>query len=450
MAPSPTGWAHLGSARTALFNLLYARHHGGTFVLRLDDTDLERNRPEYEQGIYDSFRWLGMTWDEGADVGGPYGPYKESELLDAYREEAAKLIASGAAYRCYCTAEELAAEREAARAAGRQSYKYSRRCLTNPPAGRTEFVVRFRVPQGETAFTDLVRGEIRFDNEELGDPVIVKSNGWPTYNFASPIDDVRMGITHVFRSEEHVPNTPLQLMFWDAMGAARPLLGHFPVVLGKDGKKLSKRLHPEARLDLFREEGYLPEALLNYLALLGWNPGTEQEIFSLDELVRAFDVDRVQRAGAQFDREKLDWMNGQYIRALSDAELAGRLRPYLPDLPESMLEPAATALKDRMKRLDEAGPYLGYLKQAPPPLTLKDGQREMLEAAVKGLEDVEWTAPEIESALEAVREAGAWSKGKFLTPIRESVAGKVAPPIQHTLSLLSKPEALARMRRVLT
>jgi len=451
MAPSPTGWAHLGSARTALFNLLFARHNGGQFVLRLDDTDLERNRPEYEQGIYDSFHWLGLAWDEGPDVGGPHGPYRQSERLDTYRDQAARLIASGAAYRCYCTPEELEAERAAARAGGRPRYKYSRRCLTHPPAGRTEFVVRFRVPEGETTFTDLVRGDLRFDNGEFGDPVIVKSNGWPTYNFASPVDDVQMAITHVFRSEEHLPNTPVQLMVIDAMGSPRPeALAHFPVVLGKDGKKLSKRLHPETRLDLFRELGYLPEALLNYLALLGWNPGTEQEIFSLDELIGVFDLARVQRAGAMFDWEKLDWMDGHYIRALSDEELARRLRPYLPDLPESTIAAAAPALKERLKRLGEAGDYLGYLTQPPPPPELKNGQREMLEAAVDRLEDVEWTAPEIESALEGVREAGGWSRGKFLTPIRESVAGRVTPPIHHTLALLSKPEALARMRRVLT
>ena len=451
MAPSPTGWAHLGSARTALFNLLFARQNGGEFVLRLDDTDLERNRPEYERAIYDSFHWMGLDWDEGPDVGGPHGPYRQSERLDTYREQAARLIASGAAYRCYCTAEELAAERAAARAQGRPRYAYSRRCLTDPPAGRTEFAVRFAVPPGETTFTDLVRGELRFDNDAFGDPVIMKSNAWPVYNFASPVDDVLMGITHVFRSEEHLPNTPVQLMLVDAMGVPRPeAIAHLPVVLARDGRKLSKRLHPEARLDLFREEGYLPEALLNYLALLGWNPGTEQEVFSFDELVRAFDVARVQRAGAMFDREKLDWMNGEYIRALSDDELARRLRPFLPDLPEATIAAAAPALKERLKRLGEARDYLGYLKEPPPPPELKNGQREMLEAALDRLEDVEWTAPEIESALEGAREAGGWSRGTFLTPIRESVAGRVTPPIQYTLALLPKPEALARMRRVLT
>ena len=451
MAPSPTGYVHLGSARTALFNLLFARRHGGRFVLRVDDTDLERNRPDYELAIYDGFHWLGLEWDEGADAGGPFGPYRQSERLDTYREQAARLLASGAAYRCYCTPEELAAEREAARARRQPRYKYSRRCLTDPPSGRFEFVVRFQVPPGETMFTDLIRGEVRFDNGEFGDPVLVKSNGWPTYNFASPIDDALMGITHVFRGEEHLSNTPVQLMLLDAMGLPRPqAVAHFPVIVGKDGKKLSKRHHPETRLSLYEELGYLPEALLNYLALLGWNPGTEQEIFSQAELVAAFDISRVQRASAMFDWDRLDWINGQYIRALSDEELARRLRPFLPDLPEATIAAAAPALKERLPRLDKAAELLGYLKEPPPAPVLKNGQREMLEAALAGLRDVEWSVPAIEAALEAVREDRGWSRGKFFTPIREAVAGRVSPPLFDTLALLPKPDALARMSRVLT
>ena len=450
MAPSPTGYVHLGSARTALFNLLFARGRGGTFVLRIDDTDLERSRADYEQAIYEGFRWLGLAWDEAPDVGGPYGPYRQSERLDTYREHAARLLASGAAYRCYCTPEELEAERQAARAR-RTRYKYSRRCLTNPPAGRTEFVVRFQVPSGETTFTDLIRGELRFANDEFGDPVIVKSNGWPTYNFASPIDDALMEITHVFRGEEHLPNAPLQLLFTDALGIGRPeAMAHFPVIVGRDGKKLSKRLHPETRLGLYQELGYLPEAMMNYLALLGWNPGTEQELFSFDELVRAFDIGRVQRANAMFDWDKLNWINGQYIRMLTDEELARRLRPFLPDLPEETVRAAAPALKERLPRLDRARDLLAYLREPPPAPVLKDGQREMLEAAAERLQDVEWSPPAIEAALQDVLEERGWSKGRFFTSIREAVAGKVAPPLHDTLGLLPRSEALSRMRRVLT
>ncbi len=451
MAPSPTGYVHLGSARTALFNLLFARGRGGTFVLRIDDTDLERNRPDYEEAIYDGFRWLGLQWDEGPDVGGPFAPYRQSGRLDTYREQAARLLASGAAYRCYCTPEELEAERQAARAQHQARYKYSRRCLTNPPAGRTEFTTRFLVPPGETTFADLIRGELRFDNDQFGDPVIMKSNGWPTYNFASPIDDHLMEISHVYRGEEHLPNAPLQLMFIDALGFPRPeALAHFPVIVGRDGKKLSKRLHPETRLDLYRELGYLPEAVRNYLVLLGWNPGTAQEIFSFDELVQVFDIGRVQRANAMFDWDKLNWINGQYIRALSDEELAERLRPFLPDLPPATILAAAPALKERLPRLDRARDLLGYLKEPPPAPVLKDGQREMLQAALDRLEQVEWSVPAIEAALEDLREANGWSRGRFFMPIRESVAGRVAPPLFDTLALLPKSEALDRMRRVLT
>src|SRR5215831_11855196 len=313
IAPSPTGFAHLGTASTALYNVLFARRHRGTFVLRIDDTDVERNRPEYELLIDESLRWLGLNWDEG--------PIRQSERLDTYKEEAAKLLQSGKAYRCYCTAEELEAERRQAQLEKRP-YRYSRRCLTHPPEGRTEFAVRFRVPGGEVGFTDMVRGEMKFDSGLIGDFIIVKSDGYPTYQFASPVDDALMKITHVIRGEEHLSNTPYQLMLIDALGYERPAAyAHMPLILAPDGGKLSKRKHPESNLMLFRDLGYLPEALLNYLALLGWNPGTEQEIFTVDELVEVFSFDRVQHAGARFDWEKLNWINGEYIRKLSVEEL---------------------------------------------------------------------------------------------------------------------------------
>lgn len=446
MAPSPTGYVHLGSARTALFNLLIARSSAGRYVLRVDDTDLGRSRPDYEQAIYDGFRWLGLDWDEGPDVQGPFGPYRQSERLDMYREHAARMLQSGTAYRCFCTPEELAAERELARRESR-AYRYSRRCLTNPPAGRTEFTVRLRVLAGQTAFEDLVRGRIQIDNDTVGDPVLMKSNGWPTYNFASPVDDALMEITLVLRGEEHLPNTPVQLMVLDALGYAHATFGHLPVIVGKDRKKLSKRLHPETRLEYFRELGYLPEAMCNYLALLGWNPGTEQEIFSFDDLVRAFDVARIQRSSAMFDWDKLNWINGHYVRSLEDAELAERLRPYLPGLPAETVRAAVPALKERLPRLSDAAELLRYLTQPPPVPELDGAQEEMLRAAAGRLESSEWTPSLIEAALEEVRQASGWSRGKFFTPIRLSVAGRVSPPLHYTLALLPKGEALGRLRR---
>ncbi|MFZ0215033.1 MAG: glutamate--tRNA ligase [Candidatus Dormiibacterota bacterium] len=446
MAPSPTGYVHLGSARTMLFNFLFARGRGGALVLRVDDTDTERNRPEFEQTIFDGFHWLGLDWDEGPDVGGPHGPYRQSERIDRYRELAARLLQQGSAYRCYCTREELDAERRAAREQG-IPYRYSRRCLTNPPKGRTEFAVRLLVPEGESRFDDLIRGELRFDNAGIGDPVIVRTDGSPLYNFTSTVDDVDMAITHVIRGEEHLSNTPIQLMLFDALDAPRPqAFAHVPVIVGADHQKLSKRRHPEVRLGLYEEQGYLPAALVNYLALLGWNPGTEQEIWSLAELVPAFSLERVQRSPAMFDRDRLDWLNGHYIRELSDDELAELLQRFLPGLPPATLRAAAPALKERLPRLDQAGELLAYLEAAPDVPTPSEPQREMLQEARSRLAPLDsWNAEAIEAALESAREANGWSRGKFFTPIRQAVAGRVSPPLHSTLALLPKEEALSRI-----
>src|SRR5258708_2720541 len=283
IAASPTGCADVGTASTALYNVLLARQHQGTFALRIDDTDVERNRPEYEQLIYEALQWLGLDWDEGPDKGGPFAPYRQSERIDLYKQHAVKLLTEGNAYKCFCTPEELEAERRQAQAEKRP-YKYSRRCLINPPRDRTEFTVRFKVPGGEIKFTDMIRGEMTFDAGLIGDFILVKSDGYPTYQFASPIDDSTMKMSHVIRGEEHLSNTPYQLMIIDALGYERPeAFAHMPLILAKDGSKLSKRKHPESNLMLYREQGYLPEALINYLALLAWNPGTPQELFPCDQ-----------------------------------------------------------------------------------------------------------------------------------------------------------------------
>jgi len=452
IAPSPTGHVHLGTARTALFNLLFARRRGGAFVLRLDDTDLERNRPEYEAAVYNGLHWLNLSWDEGPDVGGDHGPYRQSQRLDIYKQASAQLLAEGTAYRCYCTREELQAERREAERR-KLPYRYSRRCLVDPPSDHLsrDFTVRLKVPEtGSTSFSDLIRGEVRFENALLGDLVIVKSNGYPTYNFASPIDDALMNVTHVLRGEEHLSNTPIQLLVVDALGRPRPqAFAHLPLINGKDRKKLSKRLHPEARMSYFQELGYLPEAMLNYLALLGWNPGTEQEVFSLAELTELFDLGRVQHAPAMFDWEKLDSLNGHYIRALTDAELARRLAPYLNDLSEDVIRQAAPALKERLARLSQARELLGYLTQPPSRPDLTADQERMVAAATAALTELDsWAPTSIELSLEAVRQAHEWSRGKFFSPIRWCVAGKISPPLHHTLALLGKAEALGRLRGV--
>jgi glutamyl-tRNA synthetase len=449
IAPSPTGFAHLGTASSALYNLLFARAHGGTFVLRVDDTDVERNRPEYEQVIYEGLHWLGLDWDEGPDKGGPAGPYRQSERLDIYKEHATRLIAGGNAYRCYCTAEELDAERKQAQAEKRP-YKYSRRCLINPPSGRTEFTVRFKVPGGEVKFTDMIRGEMSFDSGLLGDFIIVKTDAYPTYNFASPVDDATMKMTHVIRGEEHLSNTPYQLMVVDALGYARPeAYAHMPLILAHDGSKMSKRKHPELNLLLYREQGYLPEALLNYLALLGWNPGTSQEIFTFDELVRIFSFERVQHGGARFDWDKLNWINGEYIRTLSDDELARRLQPFLPQLEAATIRRAAPALKTRISKLADAVSLLDYLWTDPPPPALDADAVGRVRAAMEALKDVQWEPPAIHDALLAVVEKSGLGPNKTFMPIRQALTGKkISPPIDYTLALLPREAALSRLARV--
>ncbi|MFI5283988.1 MAG: glutamate--tRNA ligase [Candidatus Dormibacterales bacterium] len=448
IAPSPTGFAHLGTASTALYNLLFARAHGGTFVLRVDDTDQERNRPEYELVIYEGLGWLGLEWDEGPDKGGPDAPYRQSERLDLYKQEAARLIAEGKAYRCFCTPEELDAERKQAQAEKR-AYKYSRRCLTNPPPGRTDFTVRFKIPGGEVKFTDLIRGEMRFDADLMGDFIIVKSDGYPIYQFASPVDDAVMKITHVIRGEEHLSNTPYQLLLVDALGYDRPVaFAHMPLILAKDGTKMSKRKHPEMNLMLYREQGYLPEALVNYLALLGWNPGTAQEIFSFDELVRTFSFDRVQHAGARFDWEKLNWINGEYIRALDDEDLAQRLGPYLPKLDPATIRQAVPALKTRLPKLAAAAELLEYLWNDPATPALEPDARDRVRAASLVLEGAAWTPESIHEILMREVERSGLGPNKTFMPIRLAVTGKkISPPIDYTLALLPKDVAMARLRR---
>src|SRR6266851_724380 len=381
IAPSPTGFAHLGTASTALYNVLFARASGGTFVLRIDDTDVERNRPEYELVIYDSLHWLGLDWDEGPDKGGPDGPYRQSERLDLYKDHAARLLASGMAYRCYCTPEELDAERKQAQAEKRP-YKYSRRCLgPDVHKERSEFTVRFKVPGGPVKFKDMIRGEMSFDSDLIGDFIIVKSDGFPTYNFASPVDDAAMEISHVIRGEEHLSNTPYQLMI-------------------------------------------------------------------VDELVRAFSFDRVQHGGARFDWEKLNWINGEYIRTLDDEELARRLQPFLPNLDDATIRRAVPALKTRLPKLKAAAELLEYLWTDPAPPALDPESAERVRAAIAVLKDVSWEPQPIHEALMGVVEKSGLGPNKTFMPIRLAVTGKkISPPIDYTLALLPNDVAMSRLER---
>jgi glutamyl-tRNA synthetase len=333
-APSPTGYLHVGGARTALFNWLLARRRGGAFVLRIEDTDLERSSTEMVDGILEGMRWLGLDWDEGPDVGGPHGPYFQAARADHHRKMAADLVAGGRAYYCYCTPEDLQAKRQAGEKTG-GGWRYDRTCAALTPdevaarerEGRPR-AVRFRVPPGAREFQDLVHGPITFDLAHVEDFVILRSGGHPTYQLSVVSDDIEMGITHVIRGDDHISNTPKQILLYEAMGAPVPAFAHVPLILGTDKKRLSKRHGATSVMDYARR-GYLPEAMVNFLALLGWSPGTDQEIFTREELITAFEVGSISTGDAVFNPDKLDWVNQQHLFRLSPDDLAARVKPLL-------------------------------------------------------------------------------------------------------------------------
>ncbi len=340
IAPSPTGPLHIGTARTALFNFLFARHVGGTFILRLEDTDQARSTVEFERDILEHLHWLGLEWDEGPAAGeraerGPFGPYRQMARLPRYAEAAAALVAQDRAYPCYCSPEELEADRKAQEAA-KQPPRYVGRCAALTPAGRAAReaegrrpALRFRIEPGVVAFDDLVRGHVEFDAAALGgDLVIVRGDGTPLYHFTVVVDDAAMGITHVIRGEDHLSNTPKHILLFRALGHPEPVFAHLPLILNTDRTKMSKRKSQTAVKD-YIAEGFVREAFVNYLAYLGWSPGTEEDVLSLDEIVARFDLGAVQKGGAIFDRVRLEWLNGQWIRRLADDDLIDRLAPFL-------------------------------------------------------------------------------------------------------------------------
>jgi nondiscriminating glutamyl-tRNA synthetase len=333
-APSPTGPLHIGGARSVLFNYLFAKKNNGKLILRIEDTDLERSSIESEEGIKKSLKWLGLEWDEGIDIGGPYEPYRQTERLDIYQKYAQQLLDSGQAYECFCTEEELEEQREVCRQKG-ELPRYLNKCRNLSLDEKKEFaktrksVIRFRVPAGEIVqIDDKVRGKVRFETDGIGDFIIIKSDGIPTYNFAVVVDDALMKITHVIRAEEHLTNTPRQILLYNALGLSLPEFAHVSLILGKDRSKMSKR-HGDTSVDEYRKKGYLPEAIINYLALLGWSPEGEREIFSMSELIELFSLDRVSKSPAVFDMEKLNYINGHYIRNSSIEYITELAIPYL-------------------------------------------------------------------------------------------------------------------------
>ena len=471
-APSPTGFQHIGNLRTALFNWLFARHERGTFILRIEDTDRERSKEEYVAQILDDFRWLGVDWDEGPDKGGPYGPYRQSERLAQlkvnYQTWANGLFASRSAYKCTCDPEEFEARREAAQKSGSKEI-YNCDCweenvgITAPAIEGRKFCVRFRVPRGQKiVFSDLILGETSFDSDLIGDFVILKSDGFPTYNYAVVIDDFQMQITHVIRAEGHVSNTPVQCLLYDALGWKLPIFAHLPSVLSADGKgKLSKRLGALSMVE-YRRQGYLPDALVNYMALLGWSPGDDREMLSRDELIQTFDLGRVKKGSARFDAEKLLWMNQKYIKQASGDRLAALAAAALKDsgLDPSALDPAwlkqlVEVYRDGLKSMSELPAQVRFLlvdrvEYDPGDVEkflLKDNGLALLGEIRRALAALpDWSREKLEETLKRVAQEKSLGFGKVAQPVRVAVTGtRVSKGIGDTLVLLGREKSLARM-----
>ncbi|NDL60843.1 glutamate--tRNA ligase [Phytoactinopolyspora mesophila] len=475
--PSPTGNPHVGLVRSALYNWAFARHFGGTFVFRIEDTDASRDSEESYEALLASLRWLGLDWDEGPEAGGEHGPYRQSERYDIYRDVTAKLLESGKAYHCYCTTAELEERREAARAAGKPSgYDGHCRNLTGEQvaafrAEDREPVVRMRTPDETVTFTDLIRGEISVDQYNLFDYVLVRANGHPLYTLVNPVDDALMGITHVLRGEDLLSSTPRQLVMHQALrdlgiaSGPMPRFAHLPLVTGDGGRKLSKR-EPESSLQLYLDRGFLPEGLLNYLALLGWSIGDDEEVFSMAEMSAAFDVTRVNPNAARFDLKKAEAINGIWLRRLPSDELTERMVPHLqeagllahPPTPESidLLRAATPLVQERMTVLDEAVGMLGFLfagdafqiDEADAAKVLTADARPVLEAAVATLEGLEtWATEPIQEGLRAALVDGLGLKPKLaFGPVRVAVTGRrVSPPLFESMELLGREATLARL-----
>lgn len=419
IAPSPTGFAHVGTAYTALFNFAFAKKNDGTFIIRLEDTDIERNVEGAEEAIYSGLSWLGFDWDEGPDKGGDYGPYRQSERLDIYKKRAEELLKKDLAY-------------------------------------EDEGAVRFRNPGDEQKWTDLIRGEVSFPGKEITDFVLIKSNGYPTYNFAVVVDDLLMQITHVIRGEEHISNTPRQLALYEAFEEDIPEFAHLPTLRNKERKKLSKRRDP-VDLRIYREKGYLPEALVNFLCLLGWSHPEEKEIFGIDEFIKLFDIKRVRKAGPIFDTDKLDWLNKHYLQELEDKEfikMVNTISKYKDeDDFKKIVKKAASLVKPRISVISEFDNLAGFFFEEPKvdEDILGKNYEEHLNSALDVLENLDdWEEEKIDKELLGVVEEKGFKTGDFFMDLRIAITGmKVTPPINDSIFILGKKETTKRLKKVL-
>lgn len=475
-APSPTGYLHIGGARTALFNYLFARHNGGKFVLRIEDTDTERTIHDSAEKIMEAFRWLGLKWDEGPLVGGPADPYYQSQRKDLYKKYAEMLVSKGYAYKCFCTPEEIEEERRKARE-NKVNYRYSGRCRNLTPEeiekfereGR-KYAIRFKTPEsGVTVVHDLIHGEVPFKNEEISDFIIMKSDGLPTYNFACVIDDWLMGITHVIRADEHLSNTPKQMLMYRALSAPMPKFAHVPMILAPDRTKLSKR-HGAQTVEEFRDKGYLPEAIINYLGLLGWTPeDATKEIMTLEEMVKEFDLSRISSSPAIYDVQKLTWMNGYYIRNMDPSQLVTRFIPFaaargfgtIDELSrkKEWLKKVVSSLQERAKTLEEMAVMSWYFFLEPREYEEKGvrkffarpGVSDLLQKGVKELSDIsDWSAETCEKVVRDLIERENVKSGDLIHPIRLALTGQTTGPgLFEIMDILGKDQTLTRLNKAI-
>lgn len=464
-APSPTGTLHIGGARTALFNFLYARHHGGTFILRVEDTDRARLIEGSESAMIRGLQSLGIIWGEGPDVGGPYGPYRQSERMAEHRRMADKLLSDKKAYRCYCTPEELEAERQARSKQGLPP-RYSGKCRNledNDPVHRAQkpFVVRMKVPQdGVTVVDDLIRGRVTFENRILDDFVIMKPDYTAVYNFAVVLDDHGMGITHVIRGEEHLSNTPKQILVYEALGFPVPQFAHLPMILAPDRSKLSKR-HGAISVEEYRDQGILPQALVNYLLLLGWSSPQGEEFMTLDEASRHFDLDRVQHTAAIYDQKKVEWMNAQYLRTLPVQDIAEAVRPFLARSGYAMdagppLETAITLVRERSTTLVQLAEGMRFLYEDPTVFDPKGVDKHFrgaevperlssLATSLSGLS--QWTHDALVDTYDRLATEWQIKRAELIHPTRLAVTGKtVGPGLFELLEVLGQEKTVSRLK----
>ena len=475
-APSPTGYLHIGGARTALFNWLYARHYKGTFVLRIEDTDQVRSTEEAVNVIFKGMKWLGLDWDEGPGKGGGYGPYYQMQRLHLYQEYTEKLLKDKKAYPCYCTREELAESRKK-QARGSKPLKYDRHCLSLSEEEKKKYeaegrkpVIRLKIPVKKIVFNDLLRGEVAFDGELLSDFVIMKSDGIPTYNYAVVIDDALMKITDVMRGDDHISNTPKQILIYEALGLSIPKFAHIPMIMGQDHTRLSKR-HGATSVMEYKKMGYIPEAVVNYIAHLGWSPGDEREIFTKEELIKEFSLDKISKHAAVFSMDKLNWFDSEYLKKMSIDSLTKMLLPFLKEanyiekeeglspVKNEYIKEVVKLIQGRFKNFSQFIDYADYFfvdkiniePQAFQNILSKEGVTDILQALKEKLSYLKcWDEESIENAVREVASSLQIKGGQIIHPTRVALSGKkVGPGLFELMVVLSQDKTVKRLKEAI-